>query len=135
MPQRGAKRALQETVTRSAGEDLARHRLRRASDHNARSKALTELQSALSLREAPLRIECYDMSHLQGTDYVGSMVVFEDGLAKRSDYRRFKVKSVAGNDDYAAMEEVLTRRLTALKQPTEATGGRTARAASPTAPT
>ena len=83
-------------MTRSAGEDLARHRLRRAADHNARSKALTELQAALSLREAPLRIECYDMSHLQGTDYVGSMVVFEDGLAKRSDYRRFKVKSVAG---------------------------------------
>ena len=119
MPQRGAKRALQETVTRSASEDLARHRLRRAADHNARSKALTELQSALSLREAPLRIECYDMSHLQGTDYVGSMVVFEDGLSKRSDYRRFKVKSVPGNDDYAAMEEVLTRRLTALKEPTE----------------
>ncbi|HVA08893.1 MAG TPA: excinuclease ABC subunit UvrC [Acidimicrobiales bacterium] len=115
IPQRGAKRALQETATRSAGEDLARHRLRRASDHNARSKALTELQTALGLREAPLRIECFDMSHLQGTDYVGSMVVVEDGLAKRSDYRRFKVKTVAGNDDYAAMEEVLTRRLTALK--------------------
>ncbi len=115
VPLRGAKRALQETVTRSASEDLARHRLRRASDHNARSKALTELQSALSLREAPLRIECYDMSHLQGTDYVGSMVVLEDGLPKRSDYRRFKVKTVRGNDDYAAMEEVLTRRLTALK--------------------
>jgi excinuclease ABC subunit C len=114
VPQRGPKRALQETVTRSAGEDLARHRLRRASDHNARSKALTELQGALGLREAPLRIECYDMSHLQGTDYVGSMVVVEDGLAKRSDYRRFKVKTVGGNDDYAAMEEVLTRRLTAL---------------------
>jgi excinuclease ABC subunit C len=116
VPLRGAKRALQDTVTRSAGEDLARHRLRRAADHNARSKALTELQGALSLREAPLRIECYDMSHLQGTDYVGSMVVFEDGVAKRSDYRRFKVKSVPGNDDYAAMEEVLTRRLTALKE-------------------
>jgi excinuclease ABC subunit C len=115
VPQRGAKRALQETVTRSATEDLARHRLRRASDHNARSKALTELQEALGLREAPLRIECYDMSHLQGTDYVGSMVVVEDGLAKRSDYRRFKVKTVGGNDDYAAMEEVLTRRLSALK--------------------
>jgi len=114
IPRRGAKRALQETVTRTASEDLARHRLRRASDHNARSKALTELQSALGLREAPLRIECYDMSHLQGTDYVGSMVVMEDGLAKRSDYRRFKVKTVGGNDDYAAMEEVLTRRLTAL---------------------
>jgi excinuclease ABC subunit C len=116
VPQRGAKRALQETVTRSATEDLARHRLRRAADHNARSKALTELQEALGLREAPLRIECYDMSHLQGTDYVGSMVVLEDGLAKRSDYRRFKVKTVGGNDDYAAMEEVLTRRLVALKE-------------------
>jgi excinuclease ABC subunit C len=123
VPQRGAKRALQETVTRSASEDLARHRLRRASDHNARSKALTELQSALGLREAPLRIECYDMSHLQGSDYVGSMVVMEDGLAKRSDYRRFTVKSVPGNDDYAAMEEVLTRRLTALKDGPEVTAG------------
>jgi excinuclease ABC subunit C len=114
VPQRGAKRALQETVTRSAAEDLARHRLRRAADHNARSKALTELQAALGLREAPLRIECFDMSHLQGTDYVGSMVVLEDGLIKRSDYRRFKVKTVRGNDDYAAMEEVLARRLSAL---------------------
>jgi excinuclease ABC subunit C len=119
VPQRGAKRALQETVSRSAAEDLARHRLRRASDHNARSKALTELQAALGLREAPLRIECFDMSHLQGTDYVGSMVVLEDGLVKRSDYRRFKVKTVRGNDDYAAMEEVLTRRLSALKEPAE----------------
>jgi excinuclease ABC subunit C len=117
VPQRGAKRALQETVTRSAAEDLARHRLRRAADHNARSKALTELQAELGLREAPLRIECFDMSHLQGTDYVGSMVVLEDGLTKRSDYRRFKVKTVRGNDDYAAMEEVLTRRLSALKEP------------------
>ncbi len=123
VPLRGAKRSLQETVTRSASEDLARHRLRRASDHNARSRALTELQGALGLREAPLRIECYDMSHLQGTDYVGSMVVMEDGLAKRSDYRRFKVKSVPGNDDYAAMEEVLTRRLTALKMAKETPTG------------
>ncbi len=123
VPQRGAKRALQETVTRSASEDLARHRLRRAADHNARSKALTELQAALGLREAPLRIECFDMSHLQGTDYVGSMVVLEDGLVKRSDYRRFKVKTVKGNDDYAAMEEVLTRRLSALKEPAEPTEG------------
>jgi excinuclease ABC subunit C len=123
VPQRGSKRALQETVTRSASEDLARHRLRRASDHNSRSKALTELQTALGLREAPLRIECFDMSHLQGTDYVGSMVVMEDGLAKRSDYRRFKVKTVAGNDDYAAMEEVLTRRLSALNEPHEVKEG------------
>ena len=115
VPLRGPKRALQEMVTRNAAESLARHRLRRASDHNSRSKALTELQAALELPQAPLRIECYDMSHLQGTDYVGSMVVFEDAIAKRSDYRHFRVRSVAGNDDYAAMEEVLTRRLTALE--------------------
>jgi excinuclease ABC subunit C len=62
---------------------------------------------------APLRIECYDMSHIQGSDYVGSMVVLEDGLPKKSEYRRFKIKSGQGNDDFAAMEEVLTRRLTA----------------------
>ena len=111
VPRRGGKRVLQETVARNAAEDLARHRMRRATDHNSRSRALTELQSALGLREAPLRIECYDMSHLQGTDYVGSMVVFEDALAKKSDYRRFSVKTVAGNDDYAAMGEVLARRL------------------------
>jgi excinuclease ABC subunit C len=87
--------------------------LKRASDHNSRARALNELQDHLGLPEAPLRIECYDMSHIQGTDYVGSMVVMEDGLPKKSDYRRFKVKGVAGNDDFAAMEEVLTRRLTA----------------------
>ena len=113
VPRRGAKRELQATVTRNASEEFTRHRLRRASDHNARAKALNELQDALGLPEAPLRIECYDMSHIQGTDYVGSMVVMEDGLPKKSDYRRFKVRSVPGNDDFAAMEEVLTRRLTA----------------------
>ncbi|MCL4445521.1 MAG: excinuclease ABC subunit UvrC [Actinobacteria bacterium] len=114
VPSRGSKRALLEMANENAKEDLARHRLRRAADHNARSRALVELQDALGLAEAPLRIECYDMSHLQGTDYVGSMVVFEDALAKKSDYRRFEVKTVTGNDDYAAMEEVLTRRLSAL---------------------
>jgi excinuclease ABC subunit C len=113
VPQRGAKRELQATVTRNASEEFTRHRLRRASDHNARARALNELQDALGLPDAPLRIECYDMSHIQGSDYVGSMVVMEDGLPKKSDYRRFKVRSVAGNDDFAAMEEVLTRRLTA----------------------
>ncbi|HVF74936.1 MAG TPA: excinuclease ABC subunit UvrC [Acidimicrobiales bacterium] len=114
VPQRGDKRALHETVTRNAAEEFTRHRLRRSADHNARARALNALQEALGLPEAPLRIECFDMSHIQGTDYVGSMVVMEDGLAKKSEYRRFKVKAVAGNDDYAAMEEVLTRRLTAL---------------------
>ena len=91
-----------------------RHRLQRTSDHNSRARALESLQRELDLPDAPLRIECYDMSHLQGTDYVGSMVVFEDGLPKKSDYRHFRVATVPGNDDYAAMEEVLTRRLTAL---------------------
>jgi excinuclease ABC subunit C len=113
VPQRGDKRSLLETVTRNATEEFNRHRLRRASDHNTRSRALTELQDLLGLPEAPLRIECYDMAHLQGTDYVGSMVVLEDGLPNKREYRRFKVNDVAGNDDYAAMEEVLTRRLTA----------------------
>ena len=113
VPQRGDKRALLDTVTRNAKEEFTRHRLRRASDHNSRARAINELQDLLGLPEAPLRIECYDMAHLQGTDYVGSMVVMEDGLPKKSDYRRFKVKGVEGNDDYAAMEEVLTRRLTA----------------------
>jgi len=114
VPQRGGKRALMETVARNAGEELARHRLRRASDHASRARALEALQEALGLPHAPLRIECYDMSHLQGTAYVGSMVVLEDGLPRKSEYRRFRIREVPGNDDYAAMEEVLTRRLTAL---------------------
>ncbi|MEY2568638.1 MAG: excinuclease subunit [Actinomycetota bacterium] len=114
VPQRGDKRSLQATVTRNAEEEFVRHRLRRSSDHNSRARALNALQDALGLPEAPLRIECFDMSHIQGSDYVGSMVVVEDGLPKKSDYRRFKVKWVEGNDDYAAMEEVLTRRLTAM---------------------
>jgi excinuclease ABC subunit C len=113
VPQRGDKRELQETVTINAKEEFVRHRMRRATDHNSRSRALSELQDALGLPEAPLRIECYDMAHLQGTDYVGSMVVMEDGLPNKREYRRFKVKDVPGNDDYAAMREVLTRRLSA----------------------
>ena len=112
VPQRGDKRELQETVARNAQEEFMRSRLRRAADHNTRSRALSELQDLLGLPEAPLRIECYDMAHLQGTDYVGSMVVLEDGLPNKREYRRFKV-GVPGNDDYAAMEEVLTRRLSA----------------------
>ncbi|WP_420619993.1 excinuclease ABC subunit UvrC [Candidatus Poriferisocius sp.] len=112
VPQRGTKRKLQETVARNAADAFARHRLKRSTDHNSRARALNDLQECLSLPEAPLRIECYDMSHLQGSDYVGSMVVMEDGLPRKSEYRRFKVRTVGGNDDYAAMEEVLTRRLT-----------------------
>ena len=113
VPLRGDKRALQQTVTQNAKESFARHRLKRQSDHNSRARALNELQTALDLPHAPLRVECFDMSHLQGTDYVGSMVVMEDALPKKSDYRRFRIKGPQGNDDFAAMEEVLTRRLTA----------------------
>ncbi len=114
VPKRGAKRALLRTVESNATDAFVRHRLHRSSDHNSRARALEALQRDLGLPDAPLRIECYDMSHLQGSDYVGSMVVFEDGLAKKSDYRHYRVGQVPGNDDYAAMEEVLTRRLTAL---------------------
>jgi excinuclease ABC subunit C len=113
VPHRGDKRSLQETVTQNAKEEFVRHRLRRASDHNSRARALNELQDHLGLPVAPLRIECYDMSHIQGSDYVGSMVVMEDALPKKSDYRKFKIKEVPGNDDFAAMREVLTRRLSA----------------------
>ena len=119
IPQRGEKKALLEMVSKNAGEELLRHRLKRSTDHNARARALNALQDALDLPEAPLRIECYDMSHLQGTDYVGSMVVMEDGLPRPSEYKRFKVRNVPGNDDYAAMEEVLTRRLTAYLEEKE----------------
>jgi excinuclease ABC subunit C len=110
VPRRGAKRELLATVSRNATEAFAQHKLRRASDHNARARALTALQLALALPEAPLRIECFDISNLQGTEIVGSMVVMEDGLAKRSDYRRFKIRHQEGQDDFAAMEEVLSRR-------------------------
>ena len=116
VPQRGAKRGLQDTVTRNAEESFTRHRLRRSTDHNSRARAINELQQHLGLPSAPLRIECYDMSHLSGQDYVGSMVVLEDGLPKKSDYRRFRLRSVPGNDDFAAMAEVLTRRLNGYLQ-------------------
>ena len=127
-PSGATSAALLETVTRNAGEEFNRHRLRRASDHNSRARALNELQEALGLPEAPLRIECYDMSHIQGTDYVGSMVVLEDGLPRKSEYRRFKIKGVAGNDDFAAMEEVLTRRLTNYLDERDTPGERAHRA-------
>lgn len=124
VPKRGRKRELLATAHQNAADQLVRHRLRRASDLSSRAVALEELQSALGMSEAPLRIECYDMSHIQGTDYVGSMVVLEDGLPKRSDYRRFKVSAVQGNDDYGAMHEVLTRRLRRLfEAPEDGEGG------------
>jgi excinuclease ABC subunit C len=131
VPQRGAKRELAETVTRNAEETFTRHRLKRAADHNSRAKALNDLQEALGLPEAPLRIECYDMSHLQGSDYVGSMVVMEDGIPRKGEYRRFKVREVPGNDDFAAMEEVLTRRLRNYLEEQELPPGERGRSAYP----
>jgi excinuclease ABC subunit C len=113
VPQRGAKRRLMETAAANATEEFARHRLRRSSDHNARARALRSLQEHLDLESPPLRIECYDISTIQGRDTVGSMVVFEDALPKKSDYRRFKVRTLERQDDFAAMEEVLRRRFTA----------------------
>ena len=113
VPQRGDKRRFLDTVEENAREAFNRTRLKRASDFDSRTRALKELQEALGLDEAPLRIECYDISHLGGTEVVGSMVVFEDGLPKKRDYRRFKL-TVDDNDDYAAMREVLRRRFTRL---------------------
>jgi len=110
VPQRGGKRTLLHTATLNATESFARHKLKRASDHNARARSLLALQEALELPEAPLRIECFDISNLQGTEIVASMVVMEDALPKRSDYRRFKMKTLEGQDDFASMEEALTRR-------------------------
>jgi excinuclease ABC subunit C len=110
VPERGSKRKLAEVVGRNAAEAFHRHKLRRASDFGARSRALSELADQLGLEQAPLRIECYDISNLGPTDIVGSMVVFEDGLPKRSDYRRFGIKGVGGQDDVASMEEMLRRR-------------------------
>jgi excinuclease ABC subunit C len=113
VPQRGDRRELMATVAKNATDALVRHKMKRASDHNSRSRAISELQDRLGLSQAPLRIECFDMAHLQGSDYVGSMVVLEDGLPQKREYRKFKVKTVDGNDDYAAMREVLVRRLSA----------------------
>ena len=110
-PQRGKRRRAVELAGNDAMSVINRDSLRRQSDHNVRARALQELGAALALDQPPYRIECFDMSHLQGTNYVGSMVVFEDGLAKKSDYRHFNVREVLGNDDVGAMEEVVRRRL------------------------
>jgi excinuclease ABC subunit C len=109
--QRGKRRRVLELATHDAEAVINRDSLRRQADHNVRSRALQELGVALVLEQPPYRIECFDMSHLQGTNYVGSMVVFEDGLPIKSDYRHFNVKEVLGNDDVGAMQEVVRRRL------------------------
>jgi excinuclease ABC subunit C len=110
VPHRGDKRALMETVERNAKQALALHKTKRASDLTTRSQALQAIADALGMDQAPLRIECYDISNLQGTNVVASMVVFEDGLPRKSEYRRFTIKSFEGQDDVRAMHEVLTRR-------------------------
>jgi excinuclease ABC subunit C len=122
VPQRGDKKTLAETVARNAKEGLALHKLRRASDLTTRSKALHEIQDALELDDAPLRIECYDVSNLQGTHVVASMVVFEDGLARKSEYRRFSIKGYDGTDDVSAIREVITRRFRRYLEEREESG-------------
>jgi len=114
VPQRGDKAALLQTAARNAADSLAMHKVRRASDLSTRNLALEELQQALDLPQAPLRIECYDISHTMGTEVVASMVVFEDGLPRKSEYRRFIIKTVEGSNDVGAMREVITRRFTRL---------------------
>jgi excinuclease ABC subunit C len=114
VPQRGDKKALMETVERNALQTLTMHKTKRASDLTTRNLALEEIQAALDLPEAPLRLECYDVSNLQGTEVVASMVVFEDGLPRKSEYRRFVIKGVDGQNDVASIAEVLTRRFKRL---------------------
>ncbi len=122
VPQRGDKRALAETVARNAAEAFAQHKLRRAGDLTARAAALQELHEYLGLDTAPLRIECIDVSHVQGNDVVASLVVFEDGLARKSDYRRFAIRDAAGDgrsDDVASIAEVVRRRFARYLQDNE----------------
>ena len=114
VPQRGDKRDLQQTVASNAAQSLALHKTKRASDLTTRNRALEEIQTSLGLDEVPLRIECYDVSNLQGTEVVASMVVFEDGLARKGEYRRFVIRGVDGQNDVASMHEVITRRFRRL---------------------
>jgi excinuclease ABC subunit C len=127
VPQRGDKKALLETVARNAQQALALHKTKRASDLTTRSRALTDIQDALGLPEAPLRIECYDVSNLQGSEVVASMVVFEDGLPRKSEYRRFAIRGLAnpegGQNDVAAIYEVISRRFRRYLEEREAAGG------------
>ena len=126
VPQRGDKRALAETVQRNAQEALAQHKLKRAGDFTARSAALQSIQDALGLADAPLRIECVDISHVQGTDVVASLVVFEDGLPRKSDYRHYAIREAAGDgrsDDVASIAEVTRRRFCAARLPMRSSTG------------
>jgi excinuclease ABC subunit C len=108
VPQRGDKKSLLETVARNAAQAFTQHKLKRASDLTARSQALSKLQDSLGLADPPLRIECFDVSHVQGTNVVASMVVFEDGLPRKSEYRRFAIRGAGGDTDWIA--EAVSRR-------------------------
>ncbi|GAA2807136.1 excinuclease ABC subunit UvrC [Streptomyces showdoensis] len=122
VPQRGDKKDLMETVARNAQQALVLHKTKRASDLTTRSRALEEIADALDLDSAPLRIECFDISHLQGEDVVASMVVFEDGLPRKSEYRRFQIKGFEGQDDVRSMHEVISRRFKRYLAEKERTG-------------
>ncbi|MFB6981775.1 excinuclease ABC subunit UvrC [Streptomyces scopuliridis] len=122
IPQRGDKKDLMATVGRNAQQSLVLHKTKRASDLTTRSRALEEIAEALGLDSAPLRIECFDISHLQGDDVVASMVVFEDGLARKGEYRRFQIKTFEGQDDVRSMHEVIGRRFRRYLQEKERTG-------------
>ena len=122
VPRRGDKKALLDTVARNAAESLVQHKTRRASDLTTRSRAMHEIQEALGLDEAPLRIECYDVSNLQGTHVVAAMVVFEDGLPRKSEYRRFSIHGLDGTDDVASIHEVIFRRFRRYLEEFQATG-------------
>ncbi|MBZ4319636.1 excinuclease ABC subunit UvrC [Streptomyces huiliensis] len=122
IPQRGDKKDLMATVQRNAQQALVLHKTKRASDLTTRSRALEEIAEALGLDSAPLRVECFDISHLQGQDVVASMVVFEDGLARKSEYRRFQIKSFEGQDDVRSMHEVVSRRFRRYLRESEKTG-------------
>lgn len=110
VPERGEKKAALETVGKNAKEALIQHKLKRSSDLTTRSQALKEIQEHLDLPEAPLRIECIDISHTQGSNVVASLVVFEDGMAKKRDYRHFAIHGEAAADDTASMYDVVSRR-------------------------
>ena len=121
-PAGATRRPCSRPWRRNAAESLALHKTRRASDLTTRSRALAEIQEALGLDAAPLRIESYDVSNLQGTHVVASMIVFEDGLARKSEYRRFSIRGADGTDDVAAIHEVVSRRFRRYLEEREATG-------------
>ena len=124
-PQRGLNRKLLDVVVENANQGLSQHRVKWLNNPDVINHAISELQEHLSLPNPPSRMECYDISHIQGTNVVGSMVVFQDGKPKTPHYRRFKIKTVDGVDDYASMQEMLRRRFKRLSDIRSQNGGQT----------